>query len=145
MFLGQCLSTSVSTHIPRTNRSRDRWTHWRVVAKRERYSDCAVIWVEIEVYLARKHEGRFVSGKKVQVYHRVVLGNVNDSGVRGRVTIEDSHGQSKANIRKELRAVLRNFRREHGGLSKTRHFLPVQTGELTDLVRGICLKEPGKK
>jgi hypothetical protein len=141
MFLGKWLHTRVKDYIPRNCATREKWTHWKVVVRRERYNDCALISVEAFFFMARQgKDGRWISGKKVQIYHRVSLGNLNDIETRRRLLTNDDSASPlvRVRVRAELQSAISAFKEETDKLKKGHRYIDTQN--LTDCIKDACLR-----
>ena len=142
MYFGQWLCSAVKGYVPRSCADGDKWSHWKVVLKRERYSDSAFVHVVVELSFARKVNGRWVSGRKPQIVHWVSLGNLNNSAERLQLhTVEMPPAPQENNpaIVAELSAALVEI--DEYATECAKKGGPIWTRELEICVELACQKE----
>ena len=128
------LCARASIHVPL-----DQKTFWKIVAMRKCYVACAPVWVDVEVFLARRRNGRLVSSRMPQILYRVDLGNPDDVSTLRRANVDSTDPEIRAQVCRELRLGLRTFRARHGRLSNDDPFLPVDIWLLGRCIRDACL------
>ena len=140
MFFGDPIETKVEGFL--SCKAGDKWTHWKLVIKRERYTDQAHVSVDVELCLARKAKNRhWYSAKGLgSIRHRVPLGRMENGVTESRFTVDSNLPADKAQIEKELNAAfddfLSHYERE---LQRGRYGLDL--GELSRCIKKACLKK----
>jgi hypothetical protein len=140
MFTGDHLESIVKGYVPRSYSRGEKWTHWKVLLIRERYSDWSLVDVRVDFYFARKLRGRWISGKKSQFSHFVHLGDLNVPGENARLlTVDDIEKKTKMKVAHELKRAFTEIKKDCENFAKRNE--PIKSAHLTFAVKGACWKK----
>jgi len=142
VFCGAWQHSHAAGYVPRNRSKGEKWTHWKVLVVRERYSDCAILTVDIRLFEARKRKGGgWSSRKRAQIEHTVNLGNINNRETRDRLLTDDGYGPERNNpkVIAELQKVVETI--EQYANEDDRAGRLIETVRLTRFVEAACLRE----
>lgn len=132
MFLGQWNHSHAVGYLPLGGTPRRK--KLKIWAVRERYSDCAVVSVEIRLFQGRNKEPFLV--------HEVALGNLNKAPFKERLIVDEGNYNSKLIqnpvIVRELEKIVKVLGKYASGRAKKG--LPLETLEFDRICESICLR-----
>jgi len=142
MYLGAPLRATAEDYVRRSSADGDnKWSHWKIVLTRARFSDSPFVDVRAGVFPARRLKGRWTWGKKPHIYLEIDLGNLNIPAERRRLRTDDSDGsrKTKRSVVRELRSAIADIRMHAKGVTELGQ--TIQAGEINVCIILACLRQ----